>query len=300
MPAKIDAVIANPYLSPPTNPEMMEFTTRSISLWALSIPLLLTTLLLHPASADISFTSPAGGSTQDSSGITVEWKDSGHAPALSDLTTFNLFLCSGDDAHILPLVTLAQNQLVATSSKLSFPVPPNVGDTTKNAYFLKIEAVAAAGGTVQNFSDRFSMKNMAGVFSDVVAQQLKGISGTKGPPTVNAVVGVGAQQPPPPAAGGGGVPAGTAGFDVPYDQQGGATRYAPMQPMAGTKITAQDMKRQWPTSAYTIYTTNGAPPAIATTITQPQTGSVASIANPAAAAPMPGDDMQMFLERWRD
>lgn len=51
--------------------------------------------------ADVEITSPAAGVTvKGGSSISVEWKDSGSQPALSDLKTYTLFLCAGgNDAN---------------------------------------------------------------------------------------------------------------------------------------------------------------------------------------------------------
>ena len=46
--------------------------------------------------ADVEFTSPAAGATLTGGGsISIEWQDSGNAPSISDLTTYQLFLCAG-------------------------------------------------------------------------------------------------------------------------------------------------------------------------------------------------------------
>ena len=48
------------------------------------------------ALADVQFTSPpAGGSIKGGSTISVQWKDSGTLPAITDLKTYQLFLCAG-------------------------------------------------------------------------------------------------------------------------------------------------------------------------------------------------------------
>lgn len=53
------------------------------------------------ALADIKFTSPdAGGIVAGGSTLSVQWKDSGSAPPISDLQTYQLFLCAGgNDAN---------------------------------------------------------------------------------------------------------------------------------------------------------------------------------------------------------
>jgi hypothetical protein len=65
---------------------MMRLVTLSVFL----------TALLPSVFADVKFTSPAGGETFTGGGsIKAAWTDSGDAPSISDLTTYQLFLCAG-------------------------------------------------------------------------------------------------------------------------------------------------------------------------------------------------------------
>lgn len=60
---------------------------RSLALFAATLPLVL---------GDVKFTSPAAGATLTGGGtISVEWSDSGTAPAVTDLSSYQLFLCAG-------------------------------------------------------------------------------------------------------------------------------------------------------------------------------------------------------------
>lgn len=65
-------------------------------------------------------------------------------------------------------------------------------------------------------------------------------------------------------------------------------------------ITAKNTRPLYPTSAYTIYTTKGGAPSGATTITAPRTYGLTTVVNDASPAPMPDDDMERFLNRWKD
>ena len=76
----------------------------------------------------------------------------------------------------------------------------------------------ATGGTVINYSSRFSLSGMTGTFPPNVEAGIKAVSGTGGPPTKNNInnnVNAGA--------------GGAAGFSVPYTLQTGLTKYAPKQ-----------------------------------------------------------------------
>ena len=62
-------------------------------LWA---PLALLSTLTPFVNADVKFTSPSAGATvTGGSAITIEWTDSGDSPAITDLASYELFLCAG-------------------------------------------------------------------------------------------------------------------------------------------------------------------------------------------------------------
>ena len=130
---------------------------------------------------------------------------------------------------------------------------------------------AGTGGTVTNYSNRFSLSGMTGTFPDTVTKGLSGLSGTGGPATENNFVAAGAN-----AAGGGAV---ASGATVPYTMQTGAIRYAPMQGKPGTAITAKSATPQYPTSSVSIATTWLPTPVAVTTQTVSATYSTSSHAN---------------------
>jgi hypothetical protein len=122
----------------------------------------------------------------------------------------------------------------------------------------------AAGGTVINYSSRFSLTGMTGTFPPDVLTGLNSISGTDGPPTANQDSGSAPRDD---------------SFAVPYTLQTGLTRYAPMQPQPGTSITAKKVTPLWPTSGVTIAKTFLPQPSIQTTITQGPNYGHASVEN---------------------
>ncbi|KAH8805608.1 Ser-Thr-rich glycosyl-phosphatidyl-inositol-anchored membrane family-domain-containing protein [Xylogone sp. PMI_703] len=241
--------------------------------------------------ADVSITAPAAGaSVPGGTTFTITWTDSNSAPSISDLTSYQIFLYSGSNAAPAQLYSLGQGTF-ANGNSFTATVPVGVGGTGTNAYFIGIMSTATAGGTITNFSNRFTMTGMTGTFSQAVKDALATVTGTAGPPAINNV----AQAAPAPAPG-------TADgvFGTPYDEQLGPTRYAPMQPVPPTAITATNTAPLWPTSSVVLATTFLPIPSVQTTITQPQTFSIASHPNSASPAPQPMDDMQKFLNRWKD
>ncbi|MDI1488957.1 MAG: Cell wall synthesis protein kre9 precursor [Ramalina farinacea] len=151
---------------------------------------------------------------------------------------------------------------------------------------------AAPGGTIINYSDRFTLTGMTGTFPPNVQAGIKDISGTDGPKPENNIV----DAKDNPAAGANGA------TDAPYSMQTGLTKFAPMQRKPGTKITLKSASAQYPTTPYTIAKTALPTPKQVTTITASPTYTVASMENTAAALPGPtqGGAMQKFLARWRD
>jgi Ser-Thr-rich glycosyl-phosphatidyl-inositol-anchored membrane family len=70
---------------------------------------LLATLIPY-AFADVQFTAPAPGTTIKAGGaLTIEWKDSGDAPPLDTLLSYQLFLCAGGNKDGSYVRTSASN-----------------------------------------------------------------------------------------------------------------------------------------------------------------------------------------------
>lgn len=130
-------------------------------------------------------------------------------------------------------------------------------------------ATGAKGGTYTVFSDRFAYTGMTASFSIALKADLEDISGTSGPADVDTTVKDAADVSN----------VADDEYEVEYTMQTGATRYAPMQPVPPTKITAKTAKMQYPTSSVVIATTKLAIPKVQTTLTQSQTHKVSSIEN---------------------
>ncbi|KAI9675377.1 MAG: hypothetical protein M1817_001281 [Caeruleum heppii] len=247
--------------------------------------------------ADVEFTSPApGASLSGGSTIAVEWKDSGDPPSIKDLQSYSLFLCAGGNENPIQLAAITDQGAFTRGNKASGTIQAGLGASTpENAYFLKMISAATTGGTVINYSGRFSLESMTGTFPPQVLADLADVEGTEGPPTENTVVANNINNP--------GAAAGPQGpFNLPYTLQTGNTKFAPMQPLPPTKITAKGSTRLWPTSDFSIATTWLPIPSVVTTLTQSATHAVTSRTNTTQIAPAanPTDDMGKFLNRWKD
>jgi len=268
---------------------------RLLTLLAFVLPLVV---------ADVEFLTPAPGATETAgSTVTVSWQDSSNAPLLTSLAGYTIFLMVGGDTdatsqQVLTVpAAIAGNHNLGTS--ITFSVPVTAGPPDKNAYFLKITSAPLSGtGTVVNYSQRFSVSGMTGAWPSPAIKAAFAATGgtlTAVPATVNTVTN-GVPNAPAP---GGGVADGQFGVSYQF-QTTGLTKYAPMQLRPGSTITATNTAPLFPASLFTVAPTYLPTPSIVTTTTQPVTFSVTSIVNPASPAPMPSNDMQKFLARWRD
>jgi len=248
--------------------------------------------------AGIKFTKPAAGTTlKAGTAIEVEWQDGGDGPKISDLTTYQLILVAGGqkdaEQQVIKVLTTAGNFALGgnkASGLVELGLPG--ADKPANAYFLKMVATSKTGpGELTTYSDRFSYSGMKGTWGVTVQAALDKLDTTSGPPTVDATTNGAAAPDADPADG---------DYSVTYTMQTGAIRYAPMQPVPPKKVTATNTKPLYPTSSVKIATTFLPIPSIQKTITQSQTYLVSSAENTVAAAPNPTDDMQKFLNRWKD
>ncbi|KAI6246865.1 Cell wall synthesis protein KRE9 [Erysiphe necator] len=247
---------------------------------------LLTIRLVH---AYPQITSPAAGaSIGGGTTFTVTWAESGDSPMITDLNSYELFLYTGSNTNPQQLYSIAKGDYTADYS-LSVTIPVTIGGPTVNAYFLGLVSTAIKGGTITSFSDRFTLTGMKGTFPIAVKAALKQDSSISGPLAIVKVAAV--MDPENPVEG---------FWDIPYNLQSGLTKYAPMQPIPPTAITATNTKALWPTSSVEFAKTLMPIPSQITTFTQSQTFSVLSHANTAAPASQPTNDMQKFLNRWKD
>lgn len=133
--------------------------------------------------------------------------------------------------------------------------------------YLRIISAASTGGTMINFSPRFTLSGMTGNFPAAALEGLPATS-TKARSSINQVASNNAAAAP-----------GDDSFDVPYNEQTGPTRYAPMMAHPPTAITKKNTEPLFPTSSVVIATTFLPIATVATTITQSNTYSVSQMEN---------------------
>jgi hypothetical protein len=96
------------------------------------IPLLtaLHLTLFSTVFADVQFTTPAPGDVVTGGGaLVVKWTESGASPSISDLSTYQLFLCAGgnDDADSIQLEVITTQGLFANGNEAEGTVMAGLG-----------------------------------------------------------------------------------------------------------------------------------------------------------------------------
>ena len=140
-------------------------------------------------------------------------------------------------------------------------------DVELHSYF-RVISVATQGGTVTTYSDRFTITGMTGA-TDPTIKAAVAAAGAAVPDPVDATANNAAAAAGDPNANSG----------VPYAEQTGLIRYAPMQGVPPTKITKKDTKPLYPTSSYKIAVSFLPTPSATKTVTASQTFSADSMEN---------------------
>ncbi|KAL1590713.1 hypothetical protein WHR41_00884 [Cladosporium halotolerans] len=241
-------------------------------------------------------TSPAAGSSNPISGtsgsVTVEWKDDGEAPKISELKSFTLQLIVGGntDTDSLP-ITAGESTAFGSATSTKFTISSTMADEVQNGFYFKMMSVATEGGQVITYSKRFSLSGMTGTTAPQYVTAAKN-AGTAVPENQDQTANNADAGSPANAA--------NPNSGIPLASQTGLMRYAPMQSVPPTKITKKETKPLYPTSAYKVATTFLPTPSVTKTETASQTFSADSMENTASPLPGPDGDMRRFMNRWKD
>ncbi|KAJ5660255.1 hypothetical protein N7507_006706 [Penicillium longicatenatum] len=236
---------------------------------------------------------------------------------------YDLWLCAGDEStgEYETLERVVEDVSYTAGDLVSFRVDQSVGGNDPNAYFLKI--VSSTNKSVASgLTSHFTLTNMKGTFSTKVSDAVQLmrpipiasyfvddnlLDPTEATPSLNASQS--ALQFPVPTP----VPSASHEPDhhelrkrlaldphtIPYGEQTGRTKYAPMPKRAGTTIADKPATPQYPPFPFSIATTYLPAPTVDYTDTAYATWTAHSIENTAAPAAMPTLDkrMQDWLER---
>lgn len=139
-------------------------------------------------------------------------------------------------------------------------------------------SVGVDGGQDIVYSSRFGLTGMSGTLT---AAQTNGIAAVTAaddiPDDVHGLAAAAATGATAALA------AGDEPWTVPYHLQTGLVKYAPPQPLPGTKITAKTPSMMNPSTSYTIFSTYAKPATITYTSTASQTYTASSRENTVSA-----------------
>lgn len=135
--------------------------------------------------------------------------------------------------------------------------------------FFQVISTLTEGGVAYSYSPRFTLTGMTGTTEPNYASVVTKLDGADAGPAYEG----------PSDATATGTAAADGPFAVPYQSQTGLTKYAPMQSVPPTKITASSYTPLYPTSSYSVAMTWLPPASILTTVTASQTFSVSSVEN---------------------
>ncbi|CAC9893304.1 unnamed protein product [Aureobasidium pullulans] len=258
--------------------------------------------LAATAFADVEFTSPAAGvQIPGGTAMTITWTDDGTSPTIDQFSAYTLNLMAGGatSASVAVAATIKTNvAYVGTTGTITFTVPLTAGKTSTNGYFLQMVSVGVDGGQDIVYSKRFGLTGMTGTFS---AAQIAGITAVGS----STAAGLPAAHNLAAAAATGAAAIGGEMYTVPYHLQTGLIKYAPIQPMPGTKITAKTPSMMNPSTSFTIFKTYAPPATITYTATESQTFTASiqtffTTASASAATQPTAADMKKYLNRWKD
>ncbi|CCH60366.1 hypothetical protein TBLA_0C05680 [Henningerozyma blattae CBS 6284] len=250
------------------------------------IILLSLSLLFSIVSADVGILGPVQGTLfqPDDSGIVtipIEWIDNGGYPPLDKFTYYTFTLETGPNNAIQPVNTLAKkitsDQLTSRMDNLGNTIYSYTVQFSKNVYgngqfYIQIYAVVEGEGNTIHYTPRFYLQDMGGMRSATYTD------------TVEPAAQTAIQQ---------GQTMGTINsdwFTIPYPEQTGISRFAPMQTPPGTKVTKTDWTLRFSTSAVTYYKSMRPSLDQITTLTPSRTDSVTSAVNFASPAGHPSDN----------
>ncbi|RLV91279.1 Cell wall synthesis protein KRE9 [Spathaspora sp. JA1] len=240
--------------------------------------LLILVSLVTYVIADVDITEPSQGDKFDGSSgaasVDIAWKDdssdSSDQMSLANVKTYTIILCTGPDARgsiqclqTAPLVPPGPIPSKKTTVSIKQGLVPN------GYYYFQIYTTFTSGGDTIHYSPRFQLTGMDGttgtlavtVTGDVPGPQVQGF---------NAAANIN-----------------SAWFTIPYTEQTGRTRYAPMQTQPGSQVTATTWTMRYPTSSVSYFTTRVQSPVVYSTITPGWDYTAESAVNYATVAPYP-------------
>ena len=207
-------------------------------------------VFINITKADVTVVLPMGGRTFEAIGgsvpITIGWIDDQSFPDLAkNVKSYTISLVSGPNSHIESIATLASDISVDDITldgiiyKYSLNIPADVA--ASGVFFIQVFTSGSFGYTI-HYSDRFTITGLTGTLTPTSAgavttppdAQYNIHTGTSSVATINS-----------------------ASFTIPYYDQSGVSKFAPMQTQPHGSVTnpTATWTRKFPTSAVTYFTT---------------------------------------------
>lgn len=207
-------------------------------------------ILTNLVNADVIAVLPMAGRKFTVSGssvtITVGWIDNQDYPILSDdIDYYTLTLCSGPNSKIESIKALATkvdaDDVTLDGIIYKYDVTVDSDIAASGVFFIQIYAAGSFGYTI-HYTSRFTISGLTG---SIVASSAGDVTT---PPSAQYSINTGTTSA---------ASINSASFSIPYPSQSGISKFAPMQTQPGTTVTkpTASWTRQFPTSAYTYYTT---------------------------------------------
>lgn len=245
----------------PATHDLSIHALKNSTMFYLTLLAFLVSFVPSFVSAGFSLTSPtAGESIAAASGVTLKFTDDGDAPSFADISSTKVLLCTGSNADINCLATVATFTPSKGTSSFAVPLASYTALGSNGPYFFQLYSVATGGYAIQ-YSPRFTLSGMTG--------SIRATNGGDTSPPADQIQIVGATDAGPETAALG------ASFSLPYTAQTGVSRYAPMQMQPGSKVTHKlSASRRFPTSSVSFFTTFTMQPLQKTTSTPPWSYSI--------------------------
>ncbi|CEP64428.1 Kre9p LALA0_S11e03884g [Lachancea lanzarotensis] len=244
---------------------------------------LLLAFLVSFAVADIALDKPGSGLTFTASGgtvsIPVEFSDNGKQPTLDKFKYYVFSLCYGgngvtsDDFTCINGNKVEPSDLTKNGDLYTSTATFDSTAAKNGQYFLQIYGYISGDGAATFSSTQYSARFLLSSMQGTVGTTLT----TTSQPVNQVAYNTGTQ----------GTGIDSASFSIPYTEQTGSTRYAPMQMQPTGSVTATTWTRRFPTSAVTMYSTFNPSMQQASTLTPGWSYKITSAVNWATPQPYP-------------
>ncbi|SCV03411.1 LANO_0G03972g1_1 [Lachancea nothofagi CBS 11611] len=247
---------------------------------------LLWAFLLSFAVANIALEKPTQGQTFSPSGgklsIDVQWHDDGKQPTIDKFEYYTVLLCYGSNSEVKCIkqtnpFTVQAADVTKDGDEYSVTATFDSTIAGNGQYYLQLYGfISDDGGNLMQsiqYSPRFLLSSMAGTITPTVSTTSQPANQVQYNTETNKATGDISKS-----------------FTIPYTEQTGPTRYAPMQMQPSGSVTATTWTRRFATSSVTYYSTFYPSQEQVSTITPGWSYTITSAVNWATPQPYPSQN----------